>query len=95
MLGAAGYLGHLCVGLVDTQQLASLLGMLIVVGLAQVGVNPIVTVTLLVGLLPTLGIACFNWCIVNGGLGAGANVLANDGLHAHLMRRVQGAAGYY
>ena len=69
VLGAAGYLGHLCVGLVDTQQLAPLLvvlnqwgafnavlGMLMVVGLAQVGVNPIVTVTLLVGLLPTLGI---------------------------------------
>ena len=69
VLGAAGYLGHLCVGLVDTQQLAPLLAvldplgtlnavlaMLMVVGLAQIGVNPIVTVTLLVGLLPTLGI---------------------------------------
>ena len=69
VLGAAGYLGHLCVGLVDTQQLAPLLtvlnqwgafnavvAMLLVVGLAQVGVNPIVTVTLLVGLLPQLGI---------------------------------------
>lgn len=69
VLGAAGYLGHLCVGLVDTQQLAPLLtvlnqwgafnavlAMLMVVGLAQVGVNPIVTVTLLVGLLPQLGI---------------------------------------
>ncbi|WP_404377898.1 hypothetical protein [Vreelandella aquamarina] len=69
VLGAAGYLGHLCVGLVDTQQLApllavlgplgalnSVLAMLMVVGLAQIGVNPIVTVTLLVGLLPTLGI---------------------------------------
>lgn len=69
VLGAAGYLGHLCVGLVDTQQLSPLLAvvdqwgafnavlaMLMVVGLAQVGVNPIVTVTLLVGLLPQLGI---------------------------------------
>ena len=69
VLGAAGYLGHVCVGLVDTQQLAPLLAvldplgtlnavlaMLMVVGLAQIGVNPIVTVTLLVGLLPTLGI---------------------------------------
>jgi len=69
VLGAAGYLGHLCVGLVDTQQLAPLLtvlnqwgafnavlAMLMVVGLAQVGVNPIVTVTLLVGLLPQLAI---------------------------------------
>jgi hypothetical protein len=69
VLGAAGYLGHVCVGLVDTQQLAPLLAvldplgtlnavlaMLMVVGLAQMGVNPIVTVTLLVGLLPTLGI---------------------------------------
>ena len=67
--GAAGYFGHVCVGLVDTQQLAPLLAvldplgtlnavlaMLMVVGLAQIGVNPIVTVTLLVGLLPTLGI---------------------------------------
>ncbi|XUO88770.1 hypothetical protein RVM26_06645 [Halomonas sp. KM072] len=69
VLGAAGYLGHVCVGLVDTQQFAPLLAvldplgtlnavlaMLMVVGLAQIGVNPIVTVTLLVGLLPTLGI---------------------------------------
>ena len=69
VLGAAGYLGHVCVGLVDTQQLAPLLAvldplgtlnavlaMLMVVGLAQIGVNPIVTVTLLVGLLPTMGI---------------------------------------
>nr|WP_284041382.1 hypothetical protein [Halomonas olivaria] len=69
VLGAAGYLGHLCVGLVDTQQLAPLfallnpwgafnavLAMLVVLGLAQVGVNPIITVTLLVGLLPQLGI---------------------------------------
>ncbi|MCH4812806.1 hypothetical protein [Vreelandella neptunia] len=69
VLGAAGYLGHLCVGLVYTQQLAPLLtvlnqwgafnavlAMLMVVGLAQVGVNPIVTVTLLVGLLPQLAI---------------------------------------
>ncbi|MFB9868024.1 hypothetical protein [Vreelandella sulfidaeris] len=69
VLGAAGYLGHVCVGLVDTQQLAPLLSvldplgtlnavfaMLMVVGLAQVGINPIVTVTLLVGLLPTLAI---------------------------------------
>lgn len=69
VLGAAGYLGHVCVGVVDTQQLAPLLAvldplgtlnavlaMLMVVGLAQIGVNPIVTVTLLVGLLPTLGI---------------------------------------
>lgn len=69
VLGAAGYLGHLCVGLMDTQQLAPLLmvlnpwgafnavlAMLMVVGLAQVGVNPIVTVTLLVGLLPQLAI---------------------------------------
>ena len=67
--GAAGSLGHVCVGWVDTQQLAPLLAvldplgtlnavlaMLMVVGLAQIGVNPIVTVTLLVGLLPTLGI---------------------------------------
>tara|TARA_R110002012_G_scaffold272741_1_gene458490 strand:+ start:14085 stop:15470 length:1386 start_codon:yes stop_codon:yes gene_type:complete len=69
VLGAAGYLGHVCVGLVDTQQLAPLLSvldplgtlnavfaMLMVVGLAQVGINPIVTVTLLVGLLPALAI---------------------------------------
>ena len=69
VLGAAGYLGHLCVGLVDTQQLTPLLAvldplgtlnvvfaMLMVLGLAQIGVNPIVTVTLLVGLLPALDI---------------------------------------
>ncbi|RUR37372.1 hypothetical protein [Vreelandella populi] len=69
VLGAAGYLGHLCVGLVDGHQLAPLLSvlnqwgafnaviaMLMVVGLAQLGINPIVTVTLLVGLLPSLAI---------------------------------------
>ncbi|WP_447528928.1 hypothetical protein [Vreelandella sp. TE19] len=69
VLGSAGYLGHLCIGLVDTQALAPLLTvldplgtwntvlvMLTVLGLAQVGVNPIVTVTLLAGLLPTLNI---------------------------------------
>lgn len=69
VLGAAGYLGHLCVGLVDVHQLAPLLSilnqwgafnaviaMLMVVGLAQIGINPIVTVTLLVGLLPSLAI---------------------------------------
>ncbi|UYF98437.1 hypothetical protein [Halomonas sp. GD1P12] len=69
VLGAAGYLGHLCIGLVDTQSLAPLLSILdslgtlnavlamfTVLGLAQLGVNPIVTVTLLAGLLPTLDI---------------------------------------
>ncbi|MCE8040973.1 hypothetical protein HOP60_02240 [Halomonas daqingensis] len=69
ILGAAGYLGHLCVALIPVASLGPLLAiieplgavnavlaMLLVVGLAQVGVNPIVTVTLLVGLLPTLAI---------------------------------------
>jgi hypothetical protein len=69
VLGAAGYLGHLCVGLVDGSALAGSLGflsslgagtavvaMLLVAVLAQVGINPIVSVTLLVGILPTLGI---------------------------------------
>ncbi|MDN7134072.1 hypothetical protein JNO04_17155 [Halomonas sp. MC140] len=84
VLGAAGYLGHLCVGLVDTQQLAPLLvvlnhwgafnavlGMLMVVGLAQVGVNPIVTVTLLVGLLPTLGIEGLTPALIGASLMVG------------------------
>ncbi|WP_111411919.1 hypothetical protein [Billgrantia lactosivorans] len=69
VLGAAGYLGHLCVALVPAGNLAPLLAalqplgaanavlaMLLVVVLAQVGINPIVTVTLLVGLVPTLPI---------------------------------------
>jgi hypothetical protein len=69
VLGAAGYLGHLCVALVPVESLGPLmavieplgagnavLAMLLVVGLAQIGINPIVTVTLLVGLLPSLPI---------------------------------------
>lgn len=70
VLGAAGYLGHLCVALMPVTSLGPLttlfaplgaasavLAMLLVMGLAQVGVNPIITVTLLVGLLPELDIA--------------------------------------
>ena len=84
VLGAAGYLGHLCVGLVDTQQLAPLLtvlnpwgafnavlAMLMVVGLAQVGVNPIVTVTLLVGLLPQLAIEGLTPALIGASLMVG------------------------
>lgn len=84
VLGTAGYLGHLCVGLVDTQQLAPLLvvlnqwgafnavlGMLMVVGLAQIGINPIVTVTLLVGLLPTLGIEGLTPALIGASLMVG------------------------
>lgn len=84
VLGAAGYLGHLCVGLVDTQQLAPLLtvlnqwgafnavlAMLMVVGLAQIGVNPIVTVTLLVGLLPQLGIEGLTPALIGASLMVG------------------------
>lgn len=69
VMGAAGYLGHLCVGLVDTERLASalaflaplgvgnaVLAMLVVMLLAQVGINALVSVTLLAGLLPTLAI---------------------------------------
>ncbi|GGW23171.1 hypothetical protein [Vreelandella hamiltonii] len=84
VLGAAGYLGHLCVGLVDTQQLGPLLAvlgplgtfnavlaMLMVVGLAQIGVNPIVTVTLLVGLLPTLDIPGLTPALIGASLMVG------------------------
>ncbi|MBZ5487798.1 hypothetical protein HW452_09695 [Halomonas aquamarina] len=84
VLGAAGYLGHLCVELIDTQQLAPLLAvldslgafnavlaMLMVVGLAQVGVNPIVTVTLLVGMLPTLRIEGLSPAMVGASLMVG------------------------
>ena len=84
VLGAAGYLGHVCVGLVDTQQLAPLLAvlgplgafnavlaMLMVVGLAQIGVNPIVTVTLSVGLLPTLGIEGLTPALIGASLMVG------------------------
>ena len=84
VLGAAGYLGYVCVGLVDTQQLAPLLAvlgplgafnavlaMLMVVGLAQIGVNPIVTVTLLVGLPPTLGIEGLTPALIGASLMVG------------------------
>lgn len=69
VLGAAGYLGHLCVGLVNTDELSrtlafleplgsgnAVLAMLLVTLLAQIGVNPIVTVTLLASIVPTLAI---------------------------------------
>lgn len=69
VMGAAGYLGHLCVGLVDPERLAAalaflaplgvgnaVLAMLLVMLLAQVGINALVSVTLLAGLLPTLAI---------------------------------------
>ncbi|MGO3056151.1 hypothetical protein ACT3R7_07090 [Halomonas sp. AOP43-A1-21] len=84
VLGAAGYLGHLCVGLVDVQQLTPLLGvldqwgafnavlaMLMVVGLAQIGVNPIVTVTLLLGLLPPLMIEGLSPILIGASLMVG------------------------
>jgi hypothetical protein len=69
---------------VDTQQLAPLLAvldqwgafnavlaMLMVVGLAQVGVNPIVTVTLLVGLLPPLAIEGLTPALIGASLMVG------------------------
>ncbi|SDL75144.1 hypothetical protein SAMN05192555_106267 [Franzmannia pantelleriensis] len=84
VLGAAGYLGHLCVALVDVQSLAPLitllqplgavnavLAMLMVVVLAQVGVNPIVTVTLLVGLLPSLAIEGLSPALIGASLMVG------------------------
>ncbi|MGQ4876964.1 hypothetical protein ACOJCM_00125 [Billgrantia sp. LNSP4103-1] len=84
VLGAAGYLGHLCVGLIDVESLGPLmvvlgplgaanavLAMLAVVVLAQVGINPIVTVTLLVGLLPTLAIEGLTPAIVGASLMVG------------------------
>ncbi|WP_447553090.1 hypothetical protein [Vreelandella sp. EE22] len=84
VLGAAGYLGHLCIGLVDMQTLTPLMAMfdwlgaynailtmLTVLGLAQLGVNPIVTVTLLAGLLPTLNIDGFAPVIIAASLMVG------------------------
>ncbi|MCE9684145.1 hypothetical protein [Halomonas alkalisoli] len=84
VLGAAGYLGHLCVALVPVDSLGPLLvvieplgagnavlAMLAVVGLAQVGVNPIVTVTLLVGLLPSLPIEGLTPALVGASLMVG------------------------
>ncbi|MGR2737058.1 hypothetical protein ACUY1T_01245 [Billgrantia sp. Q4P2] len=84
VLGAAGYLGHLCVALVPISSLGPLmaiveplgaanavLAMLLVVGLAQVGINPIVTVTLLVGLLPTLPIEGLSPALVGASLMVG------------------------
>ncbi|WP_346798308.1 hypothetical protein R5M92_05015 [Halomonas sp. Bachu 37] len=84
VLGSAGYLGHLCVGLVDTASLATALtlldslggftvviAMLLVMGLAQVGINPIVTVTLLAGLLPQLNIAGLSSPLIGASLMVG------------------------
>lgn len=84
VLGAAGYLGHLCVAMVDVESLGPLLGMLaplgvvnavlamlMVVLLAQLGINPIVTVTLLVGLLPTLPIDGLTPAIIGASLMVG------------------------
>ncbi|RDB43046.1 hypothetical protein DU490_10265 [Halomonas sp. DQ26W] len=84
VLGAAGYLGHLCVALVPVASLGPLQGlieplgaanavlaMLVVVGLAQVGINPIVTVTLLVGLLPSLPIEGLSPALVGASLMVG------------------------
>ncbi|EWH00811.1 hypothetical protein [Halomonas sp. BC04] len=84
VLGAAGYLGHLCVALVDVQSLSPLvavlgplgaanavLAMLMVLLLAQVGVNPIVTVTLLVGLLPSLPIEGLSPALIGASLMVG------------------------
>lgn len=69
VLGSAGYVGHLCVALIDPQTLVDPLGwlaplgawnaviaMLLVLITAQVGLNPIVSVTLLAGLFPALNI---------------------------------------
>ncbi|WP_227367722.1 hypothetical protein [Halomonas sp. M20] len=69
VLGSAGYAGHLWVALIDPQALANSLtwlvplgvwnaifAMLLVLITAQVGLNPIVSVTLLAGLLPALDI---------------------------------------
>ncbi|WP_248730195.1 MULTISPECIES: hypothetical protein [Halomonadaceae] len=84
VLGAAGYLGHLCVALVPLASLGPLvavleplgaanavLAMLMVVVLAQVGVNPIVTVTLTVGLLPVLPIEALSPALIGASLMAG------------------------
>nr|WP_300999906.1 hypothetical protein [Halomonas sp.] len=84
VLGAAGYIGHLCVALIPIASLGPLLAiveplgaanavlaMLLVVGLAQVGVNPIVTVTLLVGLLPALAIEGLTPALIGSALMVG------------------------
>lgn len=69
VLGSAGYLGHLGVGWLETLRLDewlgwlvplgawnAVLGMLLVVVTAQIGLNPIISVTLLAGILPALEI---------------------------------------
>ena len=69
VLGSAGYVGHLWVALIDPQVLVgyltwlvplgawnAVMAMLVVLVTAQVGLNPIVSVTLLAGLLPALEI---------------------------------------
>ncbi|MBZ0331992.1 hypothetical protein KZO25_16875 [Halomonas sp. ANAO-440] len=84
VLGAAGFLGHLCVALIPVASLGpmlaliaplgaanAVLAMLTVVGLAQIGINPIVTVTLLVGLLPSLPIEGLSPALVGASLMVG------------------------
>lgn len=69
VLGAAGYIAVLTLALIDGETMLSLLGfmldwgvwnavfaMLLVFGLAQMGINPILTVTLLASLLPQLNV---------------------------------------
>jgi len=69
VLGSAGFMGHLWVGLIDQAALMSalegiislgawnaVLAMLVVLVTAQLGLNPIVTVTLLAGVLPAMDI---------------------------------------
>lgn len=69
VLGSAGYAGHLWVALIDSQALVdsltwlvplgawnAVIAMLLVLATAQVGLNPIISVTLLAGLLPALAI---------------------------------------
>ncbi|MBS7689774.1 hypothetical protein I0E98_01500 [Pseudomonas lalucatii] len=69
ILGSAGYVGHQIMALIDPQTLVgslawlaplggwnSVLAMLLVLVTAQIGLNPIVSVTLLAGLLPALDI---------------------------------------
>lgn len=69
VLGVAGYIGVLMLSLIDTEAMLGSLGfilnwgawnavlaMLLVFGLAQTGINPILTVTLLASLLPQLNV---------------------------------------
>jgi len=99
VLGSAGYMGHLWVALIDPQVLAhsltwlvplgawnAVLAMLLVLVAAQIGLNPIISVTLLAGVLPTLNISGLTPPLIGASLLVGWSLaLASSPLTASML----------